>query len=93
MDIPESLRETIALFRDSGRFYRNAEEMFGLVSWVEVMLGQRITCRRATTRSLTSLQRSEADQYIGHVERVIAGCVDAMPMHQAFIDRFCKAAP
>jgi tryptophan halogenase len=27
------------------------------------------------------------------VGRVIGQCVDAMPMHQAFIDRYCKAPP
>jgi len=38
---------------------------------------------------------SDSDLYafIGHVESVIAGSVAAMPPHQAFIDRFCKAPP
>jgi tryptophan halogenase len=92
MDIPHSLRETIALFRDSGRYYRNAEEMFGLVSWVEVMLGQRIM-PAGYHPLVDQLSDEELDKYIGHVESVIATCVDAMPMHQAFIDRFCKAPP
>ena len=35
----------ISLFRDSGRFYRNSDEMFALTSWVQVMLGQRIVPR------------------------------------------------
>ena len=42
MSIPEPLADTIRLFRDSGRFYRNAEEMFALTSWVQVMIGQHI---------------------------------------------------
>src|SRR5581483_10932015 len=45
MDIPQPLREVIELFRDSGRFYRQAEELFALTSWVEVMIGQRISPR------------------------------------------------
>jgi tryptophan 7-halogenase len=92
MDIPDSLRETIALFRDSGRWYRNAEEMFGLVSWVEVMLGQRIM-PAGYHPLVDQLSDEDLDRYIGHVEAVIASCVDAMPMHQAFIDRYCKAPP
>ena len=92
MDIPDSLRETIALFRDSGRWYRNAEEMFGLVSWVEVMLGQRIM-PAGYHPLVDQLSDEDLDRYIGHVESVIASCVDAMPMHQAFIDRYCKAPP
>src|SRR6185312_6668117 len=41
MEIPEPLADNIRLFRDSGRIYRNAEELFALTSWVEVMIGQR----------------------------------------------------
>src|SRR5205807_150454 len=33
MSIPEQLADNIALFRDSGRFFRHAEEMFALTSW------------------------------------------------------------
>ena len=39
---PDAAADDIRLFRDSGRFYRNAEEMFALTSWVQVMIGQRI---------------------------------------------------
>ena len=45
MSIPESLETVIGLFRDSGRFYRNSDEMFALTSWVQVMIGQRIVPR------------------------------------------------
>src|SRR5271170_3544268 len=88
MDIPETLRNTIALFRDSGRFYRNADEMFGLVSWVEVMLGQRIM-PNGYHPTVDDMSDSDLSAFIGHVESVIAGSVAAMPPHQAFIDRFC----
>jgi hypothetical protein len=30
---------------------------------------------------------------VSGVRDVIARCVTAMPMHQEFIDKFCKAAP
>src|SRR5512143_1872581 len=42
MSIPPELQAHIDLFRDSGRFFRNGEEMFGDVSWIEVMIGQGI---------------------------------------------------
>lgn len=92
MDIPGTLKDTIALFRDSGRFFRNADEMFGLVSWVEVMLGQRIM-PSGYHPTVDDMSDSDLYAFIGHVESVIAGSVAAMPPHQAFIDRFCKAPP
>lgn len=42
MQITPELQFTLDLFRDSGRFYRNAEEMFAEISWVQVMVGQGI---------------------------------------------------
>jgi len=45
MEIPAQLADNIGLFRDSGRFFRDAEEMFAITSWVQVMLGQHILPR------------------------------------------------
>lgn len=91
MDIPEPLAETIRLFRDSGRFFRNAEEMFALTSWVEVMIGQRIM-PRAWHPAVDQLSDAQLQQLMDDVQRVIAKCVDAMPTHEQFIARCCAAA-
>jgi len=32
-------------------------------------------------------------EFVGKVEQVIKSCVDVMPSHQAFIDKWCKAPP
>ena len=90
MDIPESLADNIRLFRDSGRFYRNAEEMFALTSWVEVMIGQRIL-PRTWHPAVDQLSDAELRQLMDEVRRVIANCVNAMPTHQQFIARHCAA--
>ncbi len=90
MDIPEPLRNTIALFRDGGRYFRNAEEMFGQVSWVEVMIGQRIL-PEGWHPMINQMSAADLYTFVDHVKSVIDGCVAAMPMHQQFIDRHCKA--
>ncbi len=90
MEIPEPLADNIRLFRDSGRFYRNAEEMFALTSWVEVMIGQRIL-PRSWHPAVDQLSDTELKQLMDGVQRVIANCVEAMPMHQQFIARCCAA--
>jgi len=90
MSVPAELQANIDLFRDSGRFFRNADEMFAEISWVQVMLGQGIMPR--SYHPLVD-QVADADIYrfIEGVGQTIARCVDAMPTHQAFIDRFCVA--
>jgi tryptophan halogenase len=91
MDIPETLRRTIALFKDSGRFFRNADEMFAQVSWVQVMIGQRII-PEAYHPMVDQMSEADLQAFVDHVKSVVAGCVDMMPTHQQFIDRHCKAA-
>jgi tryptophan halogenase len=91
MDIPQPLREVIDLFRDSGRFFRQAEELFALTSWVEVMIGQRIV-PQSWHPAVDLLPEIKLRELVEGVRKVIASCVDAMPLHQQFIDRCCAAA-
>jgi tryptophan 7-halogenase len=91
MSIPESLENNIRLFRDSGRFFRDAEEMFAVTSWVQVMIGQHINPRKYHPL-VDHLPDTELKQFVSGVEKVIATCVGAMPSHEAFIARHCAAA-
>jgi tryptophan halogenase len=90
MSIPESLENVISLFRDSGRFYRNSDEMFALTSWVQVMLGQRIV-PRAYHPMVDLVAEPELFGLAESVRGVIATCVAAMPAHEQFIERCCKS--
>jgi tryptophan halogenase len=90
MSIPQELQANIDLFRDSGRFFRNGEEMFGDVSWIEVMLGQGIA-PRSYHPLVDQIPDDDLYRFVEGVGRTIRNCVDAMPPHQAFIDRYCKA--
>jgi tryptophan halogenase len=91
MSLPPKLEETIRLFRDSGRFFRDAEELFALTSWVQVMLGQRIV-PRSYHPLVDQLSDGQLAELMGSARKVIASCVDAMPTHAAFIARHCAAA-
>jgi tryptophan 7-halogenase len=91
MSIPKQLEDNIRLFRDSGRFYRNAEELFAITSWVQVMLGQQIQPRKYHP-VVDQLGDTELHEYVGGVGKVIASCVESMPTHAQFIARHCQAA-
>jgi tryptophan 7-halogenase len=90
MSIPAELRGKIELFRDSGRFYRNADEMFALTSWVQVMVGQGIL-PAGHHPMVDAVADTDLHQFGESVRNVIASCVAAMPTHEQFIDRHCKA--
>lgn len=92
MSIPEPLADTIRLFKDSGRFFRNAEEMFAITSWIQVMLGQHIVPQHYHP-AVDLVPEQEVAGLIDSVKSVVAACVDAMPLHAQFIARHCAAAP
>jgi tryptophan halogenase len=90
MSIPDSLRARIELFRESGRFYRNADEFFALDSWVQVLVGQRIV-PTGYHPLVDTVSDADLEKLGESVRQVIASCVAAMPTHEQFIDRCCRA--
>ena len=92
MEIPASLQRRIDLFRTHGRVYREGNELFTKVSWLQVMHGQRI--RPASYHPLTDLlSEEEIAAYLEEVEGVIQACTEVMPSHAQFIADNCAAAP
>jgi len=91
MPIPDSLQANIDMFRHSGRFFRQGDEMFGMVSWVQVMVGQGIM---PTDYDPLVDQMSDGDlpKFLNSIREVVSRNVDLMPTHQQFIDRECRAA-
>ena len=92
MEIPEQLRKRMELFRADGRVFREGDELFPKVSWLQVLHGQRVQPRGY--HPLTDLlSEEEIAKYLDEVAGVIAACVDVMPAHEKFIADHCAAAP
>jgi tryptophan halogenase len=92
MSVPARLVEYMDLFRHSGRFYRENEELFTQTSWVQVMLGQRIT-PQSYHPLVDLLSDADLDAFIANVRHIIERCADTMPPHEKFIARYCAANP
>jgi tryptophan halogenase len=91
MEIPATLRLRMELFRTHGRVFREGNELFTKVSWLQVMHGQRI--RPASYHPLTDLlSEAEIAAYLDEVAGVIAACTEVMPTHAKFIAEHCAAA-
>ena len=90
MAIPDTLQRKIDLFCSNGRIYREKDELFTEMSWLQVMIGQGILPRGyhpfADLRPLP-----EVEAYLKNVEAVIAKCVNAMPTQTEFIKAHCQA--
>ena len=90
MEIPETLKNRIALYKDNGLLYREDNEIFGETSWLSVMHGQGLKPR--TYHPLAdNLPKETLDFRMGELRRVIGKCLEEMPSHQGFINQNCKA--
>ena len=90
MDLPPDLAHRIQMFRDRAHALQGEDELFRLDSWTHCMLGQGVVpkAHHPITRALPddALQRLFAG-----IRQPIERAVAAMPTHQQFLDRYCKA--
>ncbi len=90
MEVPASLQHKLDLFRSNARFVREGDELFTELSWVQVMLGQRVV-PRGYHPFCDRVPAAEVDAYLDNVEGVIAKCVKVMPTQAEFIAAHCAA--
>ena len=90
MSIPDTLQRKIDMFRSGGRYFRTGDEFFALPSWVQVMLGQGIV-PAGYHPIVDDMPEQALVEHVARVHRSIADSVAAMPRHQDFIDRHCRA--
>jgi tryptophan halogenase len=90
MEIPDSLQHKLDLYRSNGRLVHADKDLFGDVSWLQVMHGQGIRAKGhhpfADVRPA-----AEVAEFLGDVEKVVRKCVDFMPTHADFIRQYCAA--
>ena len=91
MDIPESLKEKMALFAEAGLLYKEAEDLFRESSWIQVMVGQGLfpASYHAMADRLTDEQ---LQRFLSDVRTIIDRAVDSLPQHDEFIKAHCAAA-
>lgn len=90
MEVPETLRQTIELFRTDGRYFRNGEDFFALPSWVQVMLGQGIE-PRGYHPMVDEMPEDRLVELVEGMRGSLARAVDSMPTHEEWIQRYWKA--
>jgi tryptophan 7-halogenase len=88
MSVPDRLAEKIRIFENSGRTFRENEELFNDTSWFAVMAGQGLTPRSYDpVANLMSLDLTKAR--LAEVAGAVAASVDYMPTHREYIAANC----
>ncbi|MBA4765395.1 MAG: tryptophan 7-halogenase [Erythrobacter sp.] len=90
MEVPESLREKIDLFRATGRIFREQEELFVEVGWFQVLNGQNVVPE--TYHPLADvLTREELEQFLSDIHTIVSSNAGRLPPHAEFIAATCAA--
>jgi tryptophan halogenase len=90
MEVPDSLAERIALFREGAVAYQSPDDLFRVDSWAQVMLGQRIE-PRAWHHMAALMTADQLRDALAGIRSNIAGAVARMPRHQDFLDQYCAS--
>jgi tryptophan halogenase len=89
--IPESLERRVALFRANGRIFRNQEELFAEVGWLQVMIGQGIGPSGYHPLA-DQLSPEQLEEFLGLARKHVDHVVSLLPSHADFIARHCAIA-
>jgi len=87
MDVPDSLKERIELFRDAAHAFQDTHDLFRIDSWVQVILGQRLKPRgyHPAAQLMPEPQLRDA---LGGLRDNIARAVAVMPRHEIWLQRY-----
>jgi tryptophan 7-halogenase len=82
--LTDGLREKIELFQSHGRILREETELFPVLSWLSVMIGQNLIPRRYDPL-VDGLDPRKVQSRLEELRSSVRNCVEGMPRHWDFI--------
>jgi len=92
MDVPETLRKKIDLWKAQGHFVRYRWEMFAQPSWLAIFAGFEML-PDTYDLSVDGLDAGQLSDALAEMRRAVREVVDASPAHGDFIDRYARPQP
>lgn len=90
MDIPKKLQQKLDLFKESGRIFRENNELFNETSWLAVMHGQNIVPQ--SYHPVTGvLDDKEIESRLAQIKATVVNSEKIMPTHIEYIRDHCAA--
>lgn len=91
MDIPDSLKHRIELFKQTGRVFKVPTELFGENSWTQVMLGQGLLPEQYHP-IVNMMSDDELKSFLDGIDQSVTNLVGQLPGHQDFVNHYCKSS-
>jgi len=90
MDIPDTLRHRIELFKETGRVFKVPTELFGENSWTQVMLGQGLMPEQYHP-IVNMMSDDELRGFLSGIDQAVTNLVAQLPGHLDFINHYCPS--
>jgi tryptophan halogenase len=91
MEVPDSLRERVELFRQGAQLYTKSDELMTIASWFSVLMGQGVEPQ--TYHHVADLSGKELKDFLRKYHTQVADVVNALPRHGDFVKQYCQASP
>ncbi|MFP5390248.1 MAG: tryptophan halogenase family protein [Gammaproteobacteria bacterium] len=88
MQVPDTLRHRIALFRETGRVFRVPAELFAENSWIQVMIGQGLV-PDSHHQSADLMPDEELRGFLDSISNRVDHIVRQLPQHKEYVRRYC----
>jgi tryptophan halogenase len=90
MEVPETLKHRMELFRESARIYKYDKDLFSESSWTQVMMGQGIM-PKSYHPIVDLMGDQELERFLEDNRMRTRQVVDQMPSHADFIKKYCPS--
>jgi len=84
MDVPESLTKKMKLFEQTGKIFREQDELFTEIAWQQVMIGQGLVPKDHHPL-VDSLSKDQVIDLMDNLKTIIQRSVDKMTSHDEFL--------
>ena len=91
MQIPDTLAHRMELFKQSGKVYKFAQELFGESSWLQVLIGQGLMPEQYHP-IVDLMPDSELNDFLMSIKQNVKRTVSQFPTHHEFIQQYCKSS-
>lgn len=89
MSIPETLRQKIQLFKETGCMFRENNELFD-DSWMQVMIGQGLI-PQSYHPMVDNMSEQELRDFFTHLENKMATLTDKLAHHADYVQKYCAS--
>ncbi|WP_206483327.1 tryptophan halogenase family protein [Thalassotalea sp. G2M2-11] len=86
MDVPDTLTQKMALFEQSGKIFREQDELFTEIAWQQVMIGQGLIPKDHHPL-VDSLSSEQITDLMDNLKTLVQRTVNKMPMHEDFLSQ------